>query len=149
MPDRDVLDQEIDVFCRYLLRKDPDQYVRTCYRKAHDLNVVGSANDSSRFERLIVRIARTAPWWTRLADAHTRVFGGDLLRKKMVLALGILENSPQFHLAVDSLIYPSRLRFLVAACGAAAFFAMAVVAGMLFFLPLRLACALLGEDRRN
>ena len=136
------------MFCRYLVGRKPDAYVRSCYCKAHDLGVVDSAG-AGRWDRLVVRIAGTSTWMTRLADAHTRAFGGSLMRKKLVLMLAIVENSPGFHHVIDAVTYRTRFGFLVAAGCTTLISAVALATGTLLFLPMRLACAFLRDNRQE
>ena len=146
-PEFDHLDREIDVFCRYLIGQSPDEYVTSSYRRAHDAGALGLAEHGTCFDELLLRSARISPPFTRLADAYTSVYQGRRLRSKLVLSLGILENSPSHSASVH---YPpgrSQSKFFVGACAMVFIYAAHVLAATLIFLPFRVACRLLGDDR--
>ncbi len=148
-PDSDHLDREIHVFCRYLVGRSPDTYVTGRYRRAHDVGALCLGERGTRFDELLVRIARISPAFTRLADAYASVHQGRRLRCKLVLSLGILENSPSYFNDVNAPPRQSRATFLWGACAMGVIYAAHVLLASLAFLPLRAACRLLGNDRLN
>ncbi|NNM00448.1 MAG: hypothetical protein HKO62_06830 [Gammaproteobacteria bacterium] len=88
---------------------------------------------SSRFDRLLLRLARAGSVATRLTDGYARFFvPGSLLRDKLVLLLAILETSD----AAD------RLRLAHGAGGPLRCVAGAAAAGLVsaVLLPLAVLC---------
>lgn len=139
------LARECDVFCTYLCGAPQDAYVRDKYLAAHRAGVV-ELPDTSRFEHALVRIARTAPWLARCMDAHSRVFGnGNLLRRKLVLLLGVLESRWPSAELVDAPTPGSNQGMFARMAWLAALFALRVVLSALALLPVRLVCALGGR----
>ena len=148
-PETERLDREIDIFCRYLIGRPPDEFVSIRYRRAHEAGALHLGEPRSRMDRLMVRIACISPTLTRMADAYTSVCPGNVLRNKLVLSLGILENSPAHHKCFKTPPQSSRVAFLMRACGMAAVYVANVLAGMLVFLPLRLVLWLFESHRSS
>jgi hypothetical protein len=148
-PEINHLDSEIDVFCRYLIGRAPDEYVVSRYRRAHRAGALSLGKRGSRFEELQVRIARISPACTRIADAYASIFPGRRLRSKLVLSLAILENSPAHYECVSPPPRSSRVVFLAGACGTALVYGASALSAMVVFLPLRLAYGLFGSDRSS
>ena len=84
-----LLERECRVFTRYLVGREPSEYVRAKYADAHTIVPAYATLDA--FHRRLLGIARTGPAFTRLADAYTRAFAPrGALRKKLILLLAIL-----------------------------------------------------------
>jgi len=128
---------ECEVFTKYLLGCSPHPYVVRKYTEAHDVAEVFSTG--SRFDNLLVRVASVHPTLTRLADSHARMFAPKgLLRKKLVLLLAILETSaPSCHW-IDAVDGGGRVGLLFRLVFKGIAFAVSVVAGAIFFLPLQM-----------
>lgn len=131
------LERESDVFARYLTGGGGDDYLRRKYREAHERGALGPA--ASAFDRALVSVARRGTWWTRLADAHARLFlRGGLLRRKLVLVLALLECREPAR--VDVPVAGSLPGFCLRAAWLGASFALLAALAALLFLPLRCAC---------
>ncbi len=97
-----VLAHECRVFTAFLVGAKPTPYVIAAYVEAH--SKVRALADGNRFERLLVRIARTHSALTRVADMYARWFAPrSLLRNKLVLLLAILETTGPFCRMIDHL----------------------------------------------
>lgn len=139
----DALERECDVFCRYIGGIPASDYLRARYRATHERGAVEPPGGASRYDRALVRIARTSPFVARLVDAHARIFaGGGLLRRKLVLVLTLLEVREPRH--VDTLTCRSRAGFFALAACLGVGFALALLFSTLLLLPVRLACAVRG-----
>jgi nucleoside-diphosphate-sugar epimerase len=131
------LDRECRVFTRHLLGCSPQPYVVRKYVEAHEKSPTFS--EGSRLDAFLIRIARSGPGMTQLADGYTRIFHpGALLRKKLVLLLAILETSSPTYRLMDAVERGGRLslalRLLVSGASAVA----AIVAGAIVFVPARI-----------
>ena len=141
-----ALDRECANFCRYLVDHAPSANVLSRYRAAHSQGVVETAECSTRFDRALVSFARHGSLHARLSDAHARLFcPAGLLRRKLVLALALLETDAQSHRRVDLVSPGSRLGFLLRCVGWALGFLLQALLGLLIFLPMRLLCSLRGK----
>jgi hypothetical protein len=133
---RESLERECSTFVRYLTGSRPSPYVVTKYLQAHE---VLPAMEDIGFGDTLVRIASRSSAWTLLADSFARLFvPRGSLRKKLVLLIAILEVSPPFS---HDLIGPpahSRVTQLVFLTGRFMLFGLALAAGAIVFLPLRL-----------
>ncbi len=92
---RERLEKECRVYTRYLTGLLPTDYVQQKYWAYCEDDSNSATLESDFFDELLVRISSWGPWWTRLADSYASRFYKDaLLRKKLVLALALLECSP-------------------------------------------------------
>jgi hypothetical protein len=104
LPDRNGLERECRLFCRYLLGREPDAYVLHHYYQAHVTRDLRDPAPGTSFDALLLRIGRTHTWWTRLADVYARfLLPHARLRTKLVFLLAILEScaptESHFHLS--------------------------------------------------
>jgi hypothetical protein len=144
-----ILDRECVAFTTYLTGRKPDEYVLSSYREAHERGELARAIARGPFDRLLVRLV-LIPLAARVVDVYTALFfKRALVRKKLVLALAILESSsPSYrHFEVpDSggrLVVLSRL----AARSLASLVALVVAA--LLLAPAHAAVALLARASRE
>jgi hypothetical protein len=88
-----ALGAECRAFARYLAGQDPSAYVLAWYQR-----IAASAADEAPpvlIDRVSLALARRGSLPARCADAYARVFRPyGLLRRRLVLLLAILENSP-------------------------------------------------------
>ncbi len=144
------LERECGVFCRALVGVDAPPALRAAYVRAHDVGAVFGAapiaassaagaptppsSSAPPFDRWLVRFAAASPARTRFADSYAVIFArGSLLRRKLVLALALLES----HAAT------SRLADSPRPGAAPAFYARAAFAAALFVLRAALAALVL------
>jgi hypothetical protein len=138
MSDRRELELECASFVRYLSGAEPDRHVVETYVAAHEAGVVEPPGTSS-YERAVVRLARRGP--VRMLDAHSRVFAnGNLLRRKLVLALALLETRSPAAESIDTAVPGSNLGLFVRIAGLGALFAARVAVASLLLVPVRVAC---------
>jgi len=138
--DRDALDRESLVFCRYLVGEKPNDYIQMKYREAHRNHSLASQDPSTSAEDLLVRIARISPLATRIIDSYTRVVHPiSLVRKKLVLLLAILESSAPTHKYMDSVDAISIPAFLLRSIQRVLSFALLSTVAILVVSPLDLA----------
>lgn len=144
-----ALERECAVWCRYLIDAEPSRGVRESYLRAHRVGVVEQSGGTSSFDRALVAFARQGPQFARFADAHARLFSASgLLRRKLVLALALLETDADAHRRVDLVSRGSRRGFIAAMSLWIAGYAFAVLLGLFVFIPLRAVCALIGGSER-
>ena len=92
------LSDECHVFCKYLINQKPNNYILEKYREGHS----ASKLYENRFDKLLIRIARINPSFTKLVDTYARVcFQNSVVRKKLVLLLAILESCAPTHRYLD------------------------------------------------
>src|SRR5512136_1723937 len=88
-----MLADECNVFCGYLINQKPNNYVLTKYCQAHRLGGRYKGDNARTFDRMLTQIAGVNPFLTGLADSYARFFcKSATLRKKLVLLLAILES---------------------------------------------------------
>jgi hypothetical protein len=141
------LRRECHVFCRFLIGREPSRYVADKYVSGH-ASLPAAGVDV--LDRALLACAGGAPWMTGVADSYAAVARRDaLLRKKLVLLLAILENSPDTHLACDTAIASGRAAALsrIALSGIA--FAGRLALSMLLFGFLHLATRVLSGGGRG
>lgn len=141
------LQAECGVLTTYLLGRPPSPYVVEQYLKAHLASAVDS--ERTRFERVLVAVARAHPRLTRLADAYARILAPrSTLRQKLVLLLAILESTPPFYrdleLAKPSGLGTTLLRLFITGVAGV----LNLLAGLLILLPLHLITGALTRGAR-
>jgi NADH dehydrogenase len=143
-PETITLDRECETFARHLIGQAPNHAVRATYADAH--RQLGLDPDT-RFDRLLLAIARRGPWLTRMTDGYAALFARRaVLRKKLVLLLAILETCPPFYRDIDRTLPGSRGAIAVKAAGRVGVAAVLLLAGVALLAP---AHALLGTRRRS
>jgi hypothetical protein len=135
-----VLERECSVFCRYLIGKEPNDYVQRKYREAHRSPPLAHIDYSNPSDSFLVKLARISPWNTKLIESYARVFHqSSLVRKKLILLLAILEScapTDSYLDSVDSTFIPL---FFLRSLQRCLTFALLVVLATLVILPLELA----------
>jgi hypothetical protein len=144
--ERRRLERECVVFCRYLVRQDPTDYVRTKYRAG--LSAILTDAEPARLDATLLRIASTHPLLARLADAYARfILPRSLLRVKLVLLLAILESvaptEAKFRRASSAPLWFVLLSLMLHTI----VFAFTLLAAVIVFLPVHIALSLRGKER--
>jgi hypothetical protein len=135
------LDAECRIFTRYLLGRDPDDYVTARYAAAHAEIAALAAVDS--FDESLVAFARIGPVFTKITDSYASLFSPRAaLRKKLVLLLAILETRSPFHQTIDAPIAGSTPVLWASLAGRTIGAAAALLVGALVFVPTRMVLAL-------
>jgi hypothetical protein len=135
------IERECRIFTQYLIGCPPSDYVSRKYLEAHRV-LAPVFSKENRFDFFLVRVARTHPTLTKLADSYTRVFvRKSLLRKKLVLALAILETcSPSSHV-IDAVDPSSKRTLLIRFCSRGFVSIASAMVAAIVFLPVQLIFA--------
>src|SRR4051794_6802839 len=141
----DLLEQECRTFTRYLTGSLPTDYVIGKYRHFHQV----SGLTAQRIDAVLVRVASWGPWWTSLADTYAvRFRKHGVLRKKLVLTLGLLEcTPPAFEYLDDTDRVSLPVLYLKLGWRVGMHVAMLFVS-MFLFLPIHLGAGS-GKDQRR
>lgn len=142
----DTADRECRVFTRHLLGVEADAFVLATYRDA--VARVPALAPASAFDEALLASARRGAGWTRIADAYAALLARDsALRRRLVMALAILETRAPFHHRIDAPAGVPGLSLWTRAGLRVALAAVSLAAGLLVFAPLRLAVAVSGRGR--
>jgi hypothetical protein len=145
--DRATLSGECRTLARYLSAALPTASQIAAYVRCHD-QAAARQLVPRRFERLLVRLARSSWIGCALADAYARRFlAGGALRRKLVLVLAVLECSPPASIRLDRPGRGGRAGFWVYAATAGAGAMLAAVLAILVLGPLHLGARMLGGER--
>ncbi|HUR27874.1 MAG TPA: hypothetical protein VM509_06790 [Planctomycetota bacterium] len=143
--DPSVLARECAAWCRYLADLEGSPKLVARYVDAHAQGVAAPTGPRCAFDDALVALARRGTFLTRLCDVHARIFRpAGLLRRKLVLALALLETDAESHERVDRPTPGSRSGFLVLCALWSLRFVLLFGLGLLVLLPLRAFCALGG-----
>jgi hypothetical protein len=138
------LQQQCEVFCRYLIGQKPDKYVQKKYAEWH-LNMDFRAMD--RFDNFLVKWATKGSLFCKCCDSYSRFFrSSSLLRKKLIYLLAILETSPQFYSFLDRADERNRWLIFFRICLKGGFFVLALFVALPFLFP---AQKLLTEKKKT
>jgi hypothetical protein len=97
------LREECRAFARYLIEREPSAHVLDKYVRAHELGVVPPPGGPTARDLALVSWARRSALLARAADIHARFFAPrGLLRRKLVLLVGIIETDPEGRRAADT-----------------------------------------------
>lgn len=131
------LDQEIQVFTRFLVQRDPNEYVNRKYHDGH--RSIPFARDAAAdpVDVVLVMFARRGPPFVRMADAYARIFRPQgILRQKLTLLLAILEHTPPIYPELTSGTRDGSFPGALLRIGASLLgFAVSLMAGMLIIGP--------------
>ena len=99
-----TLDQECDLFTRYLIHQSSDHYIREKYREAHLYLNIYSGREPCYFDYYLTDISRNSVFHTRIVDTYSRIlFRNSIVQKKLILLMAILESCYPSHLYFDHL----------------------------------------------
>jgi nucleoside-diphosphate-sugar epimerase len=89
------LERECRIYTQYLVSEMPSEYIMNKYYEAHaKLNSLNQT-PAAGLSRLLYKLSIKSPFLTRIADFYSAFFQKtSLLRKKLILLVAILENSP-------------------------------------------------------
>jgi len=132
-----MLDQECSVFCRYLVRQEPNSYTMKKFQEAHKVGSINPPSDT--FNRLLLRLAGTNPFWTKLVDTYTVVFcKSSVVRKKLILVLAILESNADTCVRLDAVDESRKLLLLIKIMGKGCTFVLVLSLSMLILFPIHI-----------
>lgn len=93
--ERAVIEAECRAFCRHVADVEPTAYVLEHYGRLHPTANASPQASDEVIERALLAMSRWGALPLRLADGYARFFRPrSLLRRRLVLMLAILENSP-------------------------------------------------------
>lgn len=144
-PALEPLGGECRVFSRYLARQEPTPYVLRSYQRLCQLDPL-SAAPLPLIDRSMLTVARWGVLPARSADAYARMFRPyGPLRRRLILLLAILENSPPGDAPLQRASEGSRTRIVAGVVVSLLAGAACLLAGTLLLGPLHLV----GKTRRN
>lgn len=133
------LEAECRALVRYLSGRDPPPYVVACYTRSAGPGEPGL----DPLDRGLMRAACAARWLARPADAYARAARpAGLLRRRLTLAVAILENAPESHRELNDARVGAPFGIWVWLSAQAARSATSLAVGILLFGPLHLFTAL-------
>jgi hypothetical protein len=133
----ELLNPECAVFTRYLVNQPVNAYLASQYVQCHQS--ISGMQEKDAFDRSLLAFARRGPRFAQIADAYASRFRKDaLLRKKLVLLLGLLEVSPPYFRQIEE-PHPAPLAHLLKLAVA---YPAALLAGILLLCPVHLIQAL-------
>ena len=134
------LKRECKVFCRYLIKTQPNEYVLQKYRNGHNANGIEEKLAHRPFDRCLLCIAISFPLLTKLVDTYTRVCAKrSIFRKKLILLLAILETSSPYHAYLSGVDSFSRIELYTRFLTKMSLFPVSVLISIILFGPLHLA----------
>jgi NADH dehydrogenase len=126
---------ECIAFSNYLIQTDPSEYIIKNYCKVQEERLERVNRQRSFFEKMMLYIASTSSYGTKLVDVYTSAFFRKaIFRQKLIVLLALLECSYPFHLILDT-SNSERPSIIVL------YFMKKI---FLFFIYLILACLVLG-----
>lgn len=139
------LERECGVFCRALIEQDAPPALRSAYARAHEIGAVGRA--ASAFDRFLAKWAAASPSRARFADSYAVLFApGSLLRRKLVLALALVESHAQTSRIADAPTPGNSSLFIARTAFASLAFVLRAGLAALIFTPARLILHFVGKE---
>jgi hypothetical protein len=133
---RAQLERECRIYGRYLIGREPDEYIIEEYIACHEAGRIPEPAD--RFERFLLAASLSRPFVTRMADAYaSRLLKYGALRKKLVLVLALLECAPATFGSLDEVDGGGLSGTMVRGAARVFLFAGALGLGLALFLPAR------------
>ena len=142
--DRDAIAAECGVFTRHLTDGEATPYVIACYERLLASAKRPPAVEALLIERALLSMGRAGGLRLRLADGYACLFrprGG--LRRRLVLMVAILENSPSSARLLNSGEEGSVVAVSVGMTASLVVSALCTLGGLLVFAPVHLMSALL------
>ena len=141
-PALEPLGVECRVFSRYLVRQEPTPYVLSSYQRLCRLDPRSLA-PLSLIDRGSLGLARRGILPARIADGYVRMFCPyGPLRRRLILLLAILENSPPSDAPLNAATEGSRARIILGVSLTLLAGSACLLAGIVFLGPLHLVSAM-------
>ncbi len=142
------LEEECELFSRYLIGEKPTSYVLEKYADAHENADLPGAVHVTSFDSLLLEIATFHPVTTAAVDSYTAIFcSRAIFRQKIVVLLSILESSSPSYLHFESPDPSSKAVLLLKMLAKVALFGVRLLVSMVVFLPLQSMSKLLSITR--
>jgi hypothetical protein len=138
--------KECRTFCKYLVKKKPNNYVLGKYYQCHEKL---DFQPKDFHDALLLKLAASRPLFTRMSDAYSRFFrSNSTVRKKLAYLVGILEVSPPYFHFYDSPDSSGKLGFLIKAGIKGMGMALHLSISFLFLFPLQLAAKVFSKKQK-
>jgi NADH dehydrogenase len=135
-----ILNKECEVFYSYLLHEKPDDYILRKYSEGNIKCGLEFSQDTPKFERMLVQLARLNTFFTKIVDTYTCFFlNCSLIRKKMTLLLAILECYDKTCTLIDSIKPIRKIALYPKIVLKGSFFAFTLLFSVIIFLPFHIA----------
>lgn len=148
-----ILIKECRIFCKYLSGIKANDYVIENYIKYHDISQIEKNNKFSLFDRILLKIARIHPVFTKFIDIYTKFLKPQtILRFKLSYLLAILEVSSPYYQKIDLTRGIGKFSFLFLLGIKGGIFALQLVLSVIFLLPFDLIFRVLsgpGKEPEN
>ena len=142
-PDVAAITQECEAFTRHLTDAAPTAYVLDCYARLVASAALPDGAASQLIERALLAAGRSGGLVLRLADAYACLFRPRAeLRRRLILIVAILENTPEFAHLFNSGEVGSFVRVSARMIVAVATSVLSTLAGVLAFAPVHVVSAL-------
>ncbi len=93
--DRSAIEAECLAFCRHVADVEPTAFVLEHYHRLHHTSNAPAPASDEKIERVLLALSRWGSLPLRVSDGYARFFRPrSTLRRRLVLILAILENSP-------------------------------------------------------
>ncbi len=143
-----TLARECQVFCRYLVGREPAEYVARKYAEAHGgagswsapVPFESACRFAARdgFDAALLGVAARGPAWTSLADSYASMAARrSALRRKLVLLAAILESCDASQGFRDSVDDTPAAAVILAGMGRGLLFAPRLLAAAVLFAPMQ------------
>jgi len=147
-PSRDALRAECRAYTRYLIGAEPSDYVLDCYERSWPAAAARPEEGTALIDGWLLRFSRLGGLPARIADGYARLFRPfSSLRRRLILVLAILENSPPSHLPLNSAVTGSAPAIALGMLMTLAGSGLCLAAGLLLLGPLHLVSTLAGRAR--
>jgi len=134
-----ALEVECALFGRYLVGVSPNAYASRHYVEASARHGLAVDADLAPFDRAMLAVAREGRLLTRCADAYSAILHrGGALRRKLIVLAAILEHAAPTSELFDRPKGNGVAGALLGLLGHGAAFGLALIAGLMIFLPVRL-----------
>jgi hypothetical protein len=131
------LRRECDVFCRYLIRRAPSDYILEKYCRAHERSAEYST--AGAFDIALLDFAARGPAFARFTDSYACLFARySAFRKKLILLFSILESASPRHGFSDAVEGHGQPTLLVKIAFRGVLFALRLMLACLVFVPMRI-----------
>lgn len=134
--DRNKLNRECNIFCKYLIHQKPNNYV---VEKYHDAHIRGSISKLIGFDNFLNNIASISPFFTKLSDVYTSIYlKRSAFRRKLILLIAILESCPPTCNCFDLTTASYKPVIFLKMSAKMLFFIFSILLTTIIFLPLQI-----------
>jgi len=140
------LERECRIFTRYLTGRVPEDYVGRKYLEAFSTRQQVQLAARGRFDHVLLALAGTHSWLTRITDIYSRFFCSDsVVRRRLVMLLAFIESDAVSVNRLDSPTCGGMAGFVIGMSLRGLVSGLLLLPALLTLLPLQL---LLGRGNR-